>query len=118
FDLKGRELNILGTDLEVYVYVKVDVEGKQDGRITIPAKRFYEITQNLSNKDLVIEASPNYKLSIKTKGGRWSITGEDPNDYPMPAEIDKPKKIEIQQKLLIRYLSKAIHAASNDELRR
>ena len=28
FDLKGRELNILGTDLEVYVYVKVDVEGK------------------------------------------------------------------------------------------
>src|SRR5439155_18193581 len=59
-----------------------------------------------------------YKLSIKTKGGRWSITGEDPNDYPMPAEIDKPKKIEIQQKLLIRYLSKAIHAASNDELRR
>lgn len=118
FDLKGNQLNILGTDLEVYVYVNLNVEGKQEGRITIPAKRFYEISQNLSDKELAIEASQNYKLTIKTKGGRWSITGEDPNDYPMPAEIDNPKKIEIQQKLLIRYLSKAIHAASTDELRR
>ncbi len=118
FDLKGNELNILGTDLEVYVYVKIQVEGKQDGRITIPAKRFYEITQNLSGKTLSFETSGNFKLSIKAKEGRWSITGEDPNDYPMPAEIDNPKKIELQQKLLVRYLSKAIHAASTDELRR
>jgi len=117
-ELKNNELNILGTDLEVYVYVKLDVDGKQDGRITIPAKRFHDVIQNLSGRDLIFESGANYRFVIKTKGGRWTITGEDPNDYPMPAEIQSPKRIEIESRLLLRYVSKAIHAASTDELRR
>ncbi|MGH2574265.1 MAG: DNA polymerase III subunit beta, partial [Ignavibacteria bacterium] len=96
----------------------LNVEGKGDGKIAIPAKKFYDITQNLIDKELMIESTQNYKLSIKTKGGRWSITGEDPNEFPMPAELEEVKKIEIDQSILNRYLSKAIHAASTDELRR
>jgi DNA polymerase-3 subunit beta len=118
FDLKNGELSILGTDLEVYVYVKLNVDGKQDGRITIPAKRFYDIIQNLSDRDLSFESAANFRFIMKTKGGRWTVTGEDPNDYPMPAEIEGAKRIELEQKILMRYLSKAIHAASTDELRR
>lgn len=116
--LDGSELTVIASDLEVYVKVIINVEGKQNGQVAIPAKKLETLLQNLLDKDLNIELQQNYKLSIKAKGGRWSITGEDPNDFPLSGEIENPKSIQIENSLLSKYLSKAIHAASHDELRR
>jgi DNA polymerase III subunit beta len=118
FKLKGKELTIIGSDLEVYINVRVNVEGKSDGEVALPAKRLETLLQNLPGKELTFDLQSNYKLTIKTKGGKWTITGEDPNDFPAPAEIDGSKSIDIASGVLTRYLSKAIHAASTDELRR
>ncbi len=115
--LEGKELTIMGSDLEVYVSVKIKVDGKTDGRVALPAKKLETLLQNLPGKELSFELQSGFKTIIKTKGGRWSITGEDPNDFPMPAEVDGAN-IEIESDVLAKYLSKAIHAASPDELRR
>jgi DNA polymerase-3 subunit beta len=116
--LDGNALTVIASDLEVYVKVVINVDGKQNGQVAIPAKKLETLLQNLLDKDLNIELQQNFKLSIKAKGGRWSITGEDPNDFPLSGEIENPKSIQIENLLLSRYLSKAIHAASHDELRR
>jgi len=118
FKLKGKELTIIGSDLEVYIKVMIDVEGKIDGEVAIPAKRLETLLQNLPGKELSFELQSNYKLIIKTKGGKWTITGEDPNDFPSPAEVDGSNSINIPADMLSGYLGKAIHAASQDELRR
>ena len=98
--------------------VVINVTGKQDGQVAVPAKKVETLLQNLLDKDLNLELQQNFKLSIKTKGGRWSITGEDPNDFPLSGEIENPKTIQINSGLLGKYLAKASHAASHDELRR
>ncbi len=118
FSLDGNELTIVASDLEVYIKVVINVDGKQNGQIAVPAKKLETLLQNLSDKSLSFELQQNFKLSIKAKGGRWSITGEDPNDFPLSGEIENPKQIQIENSLLSKYLSKAIHAASHDELRR
>lgn len=118
FNLEGKELTIIGSDLEVYIEVKMNVDGKTDGQVAIPAKKLETLLQNLPGKDLSFDLQSNFKLIIKTKGGKWTITGEDPNDFPMPPEVEESRSIDIDSSLLTGYLSKAIHAASNDELRR
>jgi DNA polymerase-3 subunit beta len=118
FSLEGSELSIMGSDLEVYIENKIKVDGKGDGKIAVPAKRLETLLQNLHDVELSFEVQSNYKLIIKTKGGKWTITGEDPNDFPMPAEMESSRKINIGNKMLTRYLAKAVHAASPDELRR
>jgi DNA polymerase-3 subunit beta len=118
FHLEGKELTIIGSDLEVYIKVLLNVDGKANGEVAIPAKRLETLLQNLPGKDLSFELQSNYKLIIKTKGGKWTITGEDPNDFPAPAEVDGENSVEISADVLTRYLGKAIHAASTDELRR
>jgi|GEM_PF-1787256 len=117
-NLEGKELTVMGSDLEVYISVMINVDGKSDGQVAIPAKKLEALLLNLGGKELNVELQQNYKLTIKTKGGKWVITGEDPNDFPMPAEVDGTNKIEIPGNLLTSYLAKAIHAASPDELRR
>ena len=116
--LEGNELTIVGSDLEVYIKVVTNVNGKQDGQVAVPAKKLETLLQNLLDKDLTLELQQNFKLSIKSKGGRWSITGEDPNDFPLSGEIENPQTIQINSALLGKYLAKASHAASHDELRR
>ncbi|HMQ78507.1 MAG TPA: DNA polymerase III subunit beta [Ignavibacteria bacterium] len=118
FSLEGKELTIMGSDLEVYIEVKMNVDGKSDGQVALPAKKLETLLQNLSGKDLSFDLQNGYKTIIKTKGGKWTLTGEDPNDFPMPAEVEDSKEIDISGALITRYLPKAIHAASNDELRR
>lgn len=118
FGLAENELTIVGSDLEVYIKVVINVTGKQDGQLAVPAKKLETLLQNLQDKDLTLELLQNFKLSIKTKGGRWSITGEDPNDFPLSGEIENPQSIQINSGLLGKYLAKASHAASHDELRR
>ena len=118
FHLEGKELTIVGSDLEVYIKVTLNVDGKANGEVAIPAKRLETLLQNLSNRDLSFELQSNYKLIIKTKGGKWTITGEDPNDFPAMAELENASSVEITSDILTRYLGKAIHAASTDELRR
>lgn len=118
FSLEGKELTIMGSDLEVYIEVKMNVDGKSDGQVALPAKKLETLLQNLSGKELSFDLQNGYKTIIKTKGGKWTITGEDPNDFPMPAEVEESKEIDISGALITRYLPKAIHAASSDELRR
>jgi len=116
--LDGNTLTLVGSDLEIYIKVTTQVNGKEDGKVAVPAKKLESLLQNLMDRELNIELNQNFKMSIKTKGGKWNITGEDPNDFPLPAEIDNPKVIKMQNYLLCKYLNKAIHAASPDELRR
>lgn len=117
FSLEGKELTIMASDLEVYISVVIKVDGKTDGQIALPAKKLETLLQNLPDKELNVDLQANHKVLIKTKGGKWNITGEDANDFPMPTEVSG-NKIEIESAVLTRYLAKAIHAASPDELRR
>lgn len=118
FNLEGKELTILGSDLEVYIELKINVDGKSDGQVALPAKKLETLLQNLQGKELSFDLQNGFKTVIKTKGGKWTLTGEDPNDFPMPAEVEDSKQINISGALITRYLPKAIHAASTDELRR
>ena len=118
FSLEGKELTIMGSDLEVYIEIKINVDGKSDGQVALPAKKLESLLQNLSGKELNVDLQSGFKCIIKTKGGKWTLTGEDPNDFPMPAEVEESKQVGFDASLLSRYLPKAIHAASTDELRR
>lgn len=118
FSLHGNQLTLIGTDLEVYVKVELKVDGKQDGQVAIPAKKLETLIMNLSDRDLSFETGNNFKLVIKTKGGRWTLTGEDPEDFQLAPDIEDANKFDVDGSLLNRYVSKAVHAASTDELRR
>ena len=38
FEIEGKKLNIVATDLETVMKVQMEVESKTDGRVCIPAK--------------------------------------------------------------------------------
>jgi DNA polymerase-3 subunit beta len=57
--LAGNELTVVGSDLEVYIKIVINVTGKQDGQVAVPAKKLETLLQNLLDKDLSFELQQN-----------------------------------------------------------
>ncbi|MBL7128035.1 MAG: DNA polymerase III subunit beta [Ignavibacteria bacterium] len=118
FELEGNKLKLLASDLEIFVRTTVEVEGSEDGKVAIPAKRLLEISRTLTSADISVDVNEKNKLTLKTKNGKYSLSGEPPEDFPTPEEKENLNKIELDGSILRRFISKIIHAVNNDEIRR
>ncbi len=118
FELHGNELKLLASDLEIFIRTTLEVSGKKDGRVAIPAKKLLEISRTLTSAKLDLEVNDKNRITIKTKNGKYSIGGEPAEDFPSPEEKNDLHKLEFDGRTLRRCLSKIIHAVNTDELRR
>ena len=118
FELHGNELKLLASDLEIFIRTTVEVDGKKDGKVAIPAKKLLEISRTLPSTKLDIDVNDKNRITIKTKNGKYTIGGEPSDDFPVPEEKSDMHKLEFDGQTLRRCLSKVIHAVNTDELRR
>ncbi|HMS63809.1 MAG TPA: DNA polymerase III subunit beta [Ignavibacteria bacterium] len=118
FELTGNELKLLASDLEIFIRTTLEVEGKKDGKVAIPAKRLLDISRTLSSASLTVEVNEKNRISIKTTNGKYSLGGEPAEDFPVPEEKSGMNKLELEGQMMRRCLSKTIHAVNTDELRR
>ncbi len=65
-----------------------------------------------------MEVNEKNRITIKTKNGKYTNSGEPAEDFPVPEEKPEMHKLEFDGKTLRRCLSKVIHAVNTDELRR
>jgi len=118
FELHGNELKLLASDLEIFIRTTVEVDGKKDGKVAIPAKKLLEISRTLPSTKLDIDVTDKNRITIKTKNGKYTIGGEPSDDFPVPEEKSDMHKLEFDGQTLRRCLSKVIHAVNTGELRR
>jgi DNA polymerase-3 subunit beta len=118
FELNGNNLSLLASDLEIFIRTKMEVSGKEDGKIAIPAKKIIEIARTLEDKNLTIESNEKNRITIKTPNGKYVVTGESADDFPSPEEKTDMEKIELDGHTIKRFISKVIHAVNTDDLRR
>lgn len=65
FDIKDGKLNAFSTDLETSMSTTLDVEGKEDGKIAVPAKLLLDILKTLPEQPLTFKInSQNLAIEI------------------------------------------------------
>src|SRR3990167_4945885 len=58
-------LCLTGTDLELGVSTSTDVEVKEPGSVTIPAKKLYDILRELPEADVDLHVGKNHNITIE-----------------------------------------------------
>ena len=111
------ELRLIGTDLEVGVSTKIPAQILQEGSITVPSKKFFDIVRELPEGELEITVAKNNAVNIKAGKAFFKIMGLAKEDYPKLPEWTEEKALEIDQSLLKESLSLTSFAISNDETR-
>lgn len=116
-DLKGNNLELTATDLEILTTTRITVTGQEDGSIALPARFLNDILRELKNIPIHFELEDGYRMSIRTDWGEYKLAGDPGEEFPLMPVEEYMNSFEISQGMMQRMIDKCIFAVSKDEMR-
>jgi DNA polymerase III subunit beta len=118
FELTGNDLRLTASDLELSMTVTLQVQGEQDGRIAVPAKKLNETLRALSATDVMFAADEGTRrIAIKTDQGEYKMAGESASSFPEAQILEEDFSLQMKADLLRGIIAKTVYAVSTDDLR-
>ncbi len=118
FDITDGELIISASDLETTMTTKLNVEARENGKIAIPASILLETLKTFPEMPLTFTINDtNFGIEVSSDYGKYSLSGQDGEEFPRVPEIDDVKTLEMPTNVLSDAIAKTVFATGNDELR-
>jgi DNA polymerase-3 subunit beta len=116
--LEAREgtLSLSGTDLDISVSVSLQAEVEEEGSLTVPARKFAEITRELPDAPVHIAAS-GVEIVIESGKSRFKLFGLPPEEFPSFPDVDFGESWKMQAEDLHGLIGRTSFAASTEESR-
>ncbi|HQB94164.1 MAG TPA: DNA polymerase III subunit beta [Candidatus Omnitrophota bacterium] len=114
---KEGGVKVVATDMEVGISATLPAEIAQNGSITVPARKFYDIVKELPEGEIDISVTKNNTVNIKCGKSYFKIMGLDKEDFPKLPAFSLDQAIEIEQSVLKECLTLTSFAISHDETR-
>ena len=111
-----NRLTILATNLEVAMTETIGAKVASEGSITIPARLFLELVNNIPDGIVTLELSGN-KLLVVTDQYESVINGVLAEEFPVMPSIKDGKSFSISAKLFKKGLQQVVGSASADDAR-
>ena len=113
---KGK-IHMAATDLDVGISLSLPVEIAEEGSITIPAKRFFDIVRDLPEGQIDITVRKNNSISIETQKCFFKLMGLPKEEFPKLPKLHEKESITLNQQLLKNMLTLTHFAVSREETR-
>lgn len=114
--LLGDELTITGSDLEITITSKIEVEGGNDGSICVGTKTLLDLLKTMNNESILFTSAQNGQVIIQASQGDYEISYDDANDFPSTPTLSEETQ-SISSNELKNVITKTIFATGNDDLR-
>lgn len=116
--LKEKELSLTGTDLEVELVGKTEVDQAfQSGEVTVPARKLLDICKSLSEGATVDIALADNKLVLRSGRSRFSLTTLAASEFPNVEEEPDTFSLSIEQSKLRQLLDNTSFAMAQQDVR-
>jgi DNA polymerase-3 subunit beta len=117
-ELSGDILTVTATDMAIALTISLAVKGGEDGKVSIPAKRFMDTMRSLPDVSAVfmIDTTSN-KIVITTDNGQYALAGEGAKDFPAAPAFKGTSELRMESNELRSIIHRTTFAVSTDELR-
>ncbi|WP_020678236.1 DNA polymerase III subunit beta [Geopsychrobacter electrodiphilus] len=112
---KNNELTLTATDLEIGVRSKFSTQIIEDGKITVSAKKLFEIIRELPDKEINFKSKDNCWIEIKCDKSIFNLVGLSSDEYPKFPEFKSDNLLNISSFKINEMIDKTIFSISNDE---
>lgn len=116
--LKDNTLELVGTDLEVELLGRINVEHSvTSGAITVPARKFMDICRSLPEEaeiELSVEGS---KLYVRSGKSRFNLTTLPANQFPNTEEVSAETEFSVPQQDLCQLIEATQFAMAQQDVR-
>ena len=121
FELKNGELIATASDLETTLITTIPLDASEgEGVIALPAKILTDTLKEFPEQPLTFEVdSQTLAVKLSTENGKFSIPGQNGDDYPKNPEKDQDSivNITVASEVLLKGINKTLFATADDELR-
>ncbi len=110
-------LTITATDLTVGMRCHGEAKVLEEGAITLPAKRFFQLTRELTAPSLEMTSSDGETSQLKAGTSKFKFHGMHQKDFPALPDLTSASSFEMEQKVLKEMLFRTAFAASREDSR-
>ncbi len=114
--LEGNDLTVYATNLDFSIQDTIEVQGEEDGVITLPGKPLLTIVSNIPSGPIQIEAQPR-TAKIMGRTGVYNLIGTPPEDFPPMREVSAPEVVEIPWAVIRKGIEYVGFCAAKDDAR-
>jgi len=114
----GNKLELIATDLDIGICSTIPVSVEQEGAITVPARKFFDIIRALPDgSEITLSMKKNNFMTIKSGKAHFKIIGLPREEFPQLPVFKEDNSIAIKQVLLKEMLNLTDFAVSKDDTR-
>ena len=116
--VQGQQLSLTGTDLEVELVGRVQLEEPAEpGEITVSARKLMDICKSLPNDVLIDIKVDEQKLLVKAGRSRFTLSTLPANDFPTVEEGPGSLTCNLEQSKLRRLIERTSFAMAQQDVR-
>lgn len=114
-EAQDESISLTATDLEVGMKASYPAAVKTAGRVTVSAKKIYEIIKELPEKEISFTAKENCWIEIRCGKALFNIVGLSPEEFPYFPQPDEGNFVSVSGSLLREMIEKTAFSISTDE---
>ena len=115
--VRGGQLSLTGTDLEVEMVARQAVDDAQDGETTIPARKLFEIVRALPDGSKVTVSQSGDKVTVQAGRSRFTLASLPANDFPSVDEVEATERVRVPEAGLKELIERTAFAMAQQDVR-
>lgn len=108
-------LILTGTDLEVGLRVEVPAEIHDQGSLTLPSKKIFEIVRESGSKSITIQETENSWVIISAGHSTYNLAGMPSDEFPDFPEYEEDNFVSFEAGVFTDLIDKVIFSVANEE---
>lgn len=114
-DAQPEKIEIIATDLEVGMKSSYPAEVTKPGRITVSAKKLYEIIKELPEEQINFSTHENDWIDLKCGKASFNLVGLSPEEFPFFPSVNEQTFLALNGSLLREMVEMTAFAICHDE---
>lgn len=116
-ETKDDELIVTGTDLEIELESRARVQNIAPGRVTVPARKFFDICRGLPEGAEINLESTGDRATLRSGRSRYSLSCLKADEYPAMGQVADGHKLVLKHSELKRLIERTQFAMAQQDVR-
>lgn len=112
-----KKIQLTGTDLEIELVAKTEIESTDTLRVTLPARKLLDICKNLPDASAINMTVKEDRATLVSGRSRFVLASLPAADFPVLEEVSVDTTFSVSQKLLKNLIEKTAFAMAQQDVR-
>ena len=108
-------LILTGTDLEVGLKLFVPAEVIEQGSLTLPSKKIFEIVRESGSEEIEIEEKEKNWVTIHAGASTYNLAGMSSEEFPLFPEFDDDSFTSFEAHIFLDLIDKVVFSIANEQ---